>query len=288
MRRIGTEIETILQAGGFGRHTVHDVAAAEGHEVASYARLVDLVAEIAYRNPRFTLLFRGQHADYRESVRGGTLSSLFPTLWRHGPKGRSRAWSKIDEWCRRLQGLNVLSRRDRRHLRAIPERPWAILQHYSSVTHCDTPLLDVTENLRVAASFATHGYLGKPRNTNHHGVVFVLGFPPIQEGTTVSVDDGLILLRLASVCPQSARRPHFQCGFLAGTYPTNLGSGKTHKNFAHRLVGKLRISADDSFWDVDDPLREAALFPPDDFLREELERSILPEAAATIPANNRL
>ena len=127
----------------------------------------------------------------------------------------------------------------------------------------------------MAASVATQGYLRKTRNANPHGVVFVLGFPAIQQGTTISVDDGLILLRLASVCPQTARRPHFQRGFLAGTFPTNRLSGKKHKNFALRLIGKLRVSTDDSFWDVDCALREEALFPDSDGRRDELEQCMI-------------
>lgn len=267
MKKIESQILTTLDARSFGSHSVHDVASAEACEVGSYERLVDLVAKIGYRNPQFSLLFRGQHADHYES----NTSLLFPSLWRHGPRGRRQAMQVSERWCTRLQGLSVLTSGDKRRLRAIPERPWAIIQHYSDVTACDTPLLDVTESLRVAASFATEGYLGKTKNANTHGVVFVFGFPAVREGTTISVEDGLILLRLASVCPQKARRPHFQSGFLAGTFPTNGLGGKKHKTFALRMIGKLKISTAASFWDVECPLREQALFPRTDDLRDELQ-----------------
>ncbi len=132
----------------------------------------------------------------------------------------------------------------------IPERPWAILQHYWDVANCDTPLLDVTESIRVAASFATQGYLGKDDNKNSSGVVFVLGLPAIHQGTTISVDDGLVMLNLASVCPQAQRRPHFQSGYLVGTYPTDNLGYKPPKDFAHRLIAKLKVSTESSFWNV--------------------------------------
>jgi hypothetical protein len=154
----------------------------------------------------------------------------------------------------------------------MPELPWAILQHYSEVTGCDTPLFDLTESLRVAASFATHGYLGAKNNANPYGVVFVFGMPALHAGTAIFVDDGLIVLRLASVCPPSARRPHFQSGYLVGTYPTHWRWGKKYKNFALRMIGKVRVSTENSFWDVDTPLSEQALFPKDDCLRDELAR----------------
>jgi len=275
MKKIKDKVATILEEGSFSSYSVVDVAADKGCAVDSYEKLVDLVAEIGYRNPQFTLLFRGQHEDYREPYNPDKkISSLFPSAWRKGPKGRNQAKTDMKEWCERLQELKtVFSKADRRRLRAIPERPWAILQHYSSETKCVTPLLDVTDSLRVAASVATQGYLGETKNARPYGFVFVFGFPAIDQGTTISVDDGLILLRLAAVCPKNARRPHFQHGFLAGTFPTDkLCAGKKYKNFALRLIGKLRVSTGDSFWDIDCPLRERALFPDFDSLRDELKR----------------
>lgn len=268
MKRIETKVHSVLEDGRFARQYVSDVAKGRGYWVDHYEELVDLVAGLGYGNPQFTLLFRGQPTDYRED---GAPSSLYPTLWRHSPLNRKRAWNRLEQWCNHLKGLATLKRRDKRQLRAIPERCWAILQHYSSVTRCETPLLDVTESIRVAASFATQGYSENGRNANLHGVVFVFGFPTIHQGTTISVDDGLILLRLSSVCPQTARRPHFQRGYLVGTYPTHWLSGKKHKDFSLRLIGKLRISTADSFWDVDTPLSQQALFPDSDALRDELE-----------------
>ena len=233
---------------------------------------MQLVAKLGYRNASFRLLFRGQLADYPANRPDTEVSQLFPSLWRHGPRGREKALKHLDKWTAKLRTLPILSRRDKRHLRTMPERAWAVLQHYSSVTRCQTPLLDVTESVRVAASFATYDYDQDTPNPNPYGYLFVFGFPALQQATTISVDDGLIMLRLQSVCPDKARRPHLQRGFLVGTYPTNRFGGKAHKNFAHRLVAKLRLPTRSTFWNVDRPLDKIAVYPMTDEFRDALAK----------------
>ena len=270
MRRIDTTVHTVLERGRSASRYVNEVAKGNGRYIDSYEQLVDVAAELAYHNWRYTLLFRGQHRDHPQVRSRGDPSTIFPSLWRHRPSRRDQAYKDLLNKCECLQQLASLERRDRKRLRMIPERRWAIMQHYSDVAHCDTPLLDVTESIRAAASFATQGYLGKADNKDPSGVVFVIGLPRIQEGTTISLDEGLIILELASVCPEAARRPHFQSGYLVGTYPTEKLRYKPPKDFAHRLIAKLRVSAKSSFWDVDKPLPEQAVFPDNDPLRDEI------------------
>lgn len=270
MRCIETKVHTVLERGNPRAHYVADVAKDNGRRIDSYEELVDVVAELAYHNWRYTLLYRGQHTDHPATRSSGEPSTIFPSIWRHHKGRRHKAFNDLQSKCHCLQKLASFERRDKRRLRMVPERPWAILQHYSDVANCDTPLLDVTESIRVAASFATQGHLGQNNNKRKTGVVLVLGFPAIQEGTTVSVDNGLIMLRLASVCPQAARRPHFQSGYAVGSFPTKDVGYKPPKDFAHRLIAKLRITTTPSFWDVDKPLAEHALFPDNDLLRDEI------------------
>ena len=52
MKKIDTEVQTILEAKSFKLHSVDDVAAAEGCEVDRYEKLVDLVAEMAWCRTR--------------------------------------------------------------------------------------------------------------------------------------------------------------------------------------------------------------------------------------------
>ena len=270
MRRIDTKVHTVLADGRSASRHVNEVAKDKGLYVDRYEQLVDVAAELAYHNWRHTLLFRGQHTDYPQVRARGDPSTIFPSVWRHERTQRKQAYKDLLNKCDCLRQLTSLERRDKRRLRMIPERGWAIMQHYSDVAHCATPLLDVTESIRAAASFATEGYLGTSENSSSNGVVLVLGLPRIQEGTTISVDEGLIILNLASVCPGTARRPHFQSGYLVGTYPTENVGYKPPKDFAHRLIAKLRVSTKSSFWDVDKPLSEPAMFPNDDPLRDEI------------------
>jgi hypothetical protein len=79
---------------------------------------------------------------------------------------------------------------------------WSILQHYEV---CRTPLLDVTHSLRIAASFASDG-------AGDEAFIFVLGVPNLSGAVTASAEAGLQIVRLSSVCPPAAVRPHIQEG----------------------------------------------------------------------------
>ncbi|HEV2695536.1 MAG TPA: FRG domain-containing protein, partial [Verrucomicrobiae bacterium] len=121
---------------------------------------------------------------------------------------------------------------------------WAILQHYQV---CSTPLLDVTHSLRVAASFAADN------NNSHEAILYVIAVPQISGAITASAEAGLQILRLSSICPPSALRPHFQEGYLLGHYP-DLQSVEEKENyklyevdFAKRLLCKFRLNLE-HFW----------------------------------------
>src|SRR6185503_16245885 len=131
-----------------------------GLKVTSYAELVERVAELSFRNPQFILVFRGQSGDWRNraknssikprifrSARGMTESPSTRALRsRYASLARAEAALLGEYAAGGFIGLERLQRY--RILR------WAILQHYEV---CDTPLLDVTHSLRVAASFASFG-----------------------------------------------------------------------------------------------------------------------------------
>ncbi len=86
---------------------------------------------------------------------------------------------------------------------------WAILQHYEV---CETPLLDVSQSARIAASFASQAGTAEC-------FFYVLGVPNISGAITASAEASLTVLRLSSVCPPEAVRPHLQEGFLLSEYP---------------------------------------------------------------------
>jgi FRG domain len=220
-----------------------------GHPVESFLELATKVAELQFRNRDYVLLFRGQRTDH-QNQKGNT--TLKPSLLRAamGPKfnpGPDRLTQRfenlqeaeqklIEEYTAAdLMGLDRLKRH--RVLR------WAILQHYEV---CRTPLLDVTHSLRIAASFASIGMPSK-------AFLMVLGVPNLSGAVTASAESGLQIIRLSSVCPPSAVRPHIQEGYLLGEYP-EMADFRQKANYFHyeidfgrRLVAKFSFTPR-SFW----------------------------------------
>ena len=117
---------------------------------------------------------------------------------------------------------------------------WSILQHYEV---CATPLLDFTQSIRVACSFALNG------NKGENGFVTVFGFPYLTNRISINSEHDLINVRLLSIAPPDAQRPYFQEGYLAGTADIEMDYiNKTELDFNKRLVAKFAIPTAKSFW----------------------------------------
>jgi hypothetical protein len=185
-----------------------------GHTVSTYFELAKKVAELQFLNRDHVLLFRGQKSDHQTTRSNTTLkASLFrlsnsklPTqriLEERFERLRLAEAGLVSRYvAQRFQGFDRL----RRH-RTIR---WAILQHYEV---CRTPLLDVTQSLRIAATFASFG------NSTEASFVFVLGVPNLSGAVTASSEAGRQVIRLSRACPPEAVRPHLQEGYLLGEYP---------------------------------------------------------------------
>ncbi|OZI26503.1 hypothetical protein CAL26_04040 [Bordetella genomosp. 9] len=252
----GRRLETITEyklwsfTGGSPVATVvqrQDYRKADAYPVSSYFDLATRIAELQFHNRDHILLFRGQAADHRN--RAG-YTSLKPTILR-GNGGKNPSLDELRKRYARLTaaekilaeeylgaGFLGLERVGRHGMVR-----WAILQHYEI---CATPLLDVTHSLRVAASFASH-------DARNEAYVFVVGVPYLSGGITVSAESGLQTIRLSSVCPPSAARPHLQEGYLLGEYPEMSGIGQKalylhhEMDFGRRLVAKFRFDPR-QFW----------------------------------------
>ena len=135
-----------------------------------------------------------------------------------------------------------------------------MIQHYE--IH-PTPLIDLTQSLRVAATFALR--------KAHCGYVYVLGLPHPQGSISHFIDQDMVLIKLQNVCPPSALRPHYQEGYLVGKMPITK-SKQGADNLARRLVGKYYLNnSDGHFWDAGfSAIDEEALFPISDPFKEEL------------------
>lgn len=238
-----------------------------GHIVNSFYELAKKVAELQFRNPSYVLLFRGQGHDHRENE----LTSLKPRIF------RSRDNQGVDEYhqslvrkFRRLEIAEALladkynewvGRLGNKFVRRVRIVRWAILQHYEV---CHTPLLDLTHSLRVAASFATKS------SDAEVAFIYVLGVPHLTGAVTVTAESGIQLVRLASVCPPTAMRPHLQEGYLIGEYPDldKFDQKSLYQieevDFARRLIAKIRFNPS-TFWKPDD----FPMIPKDALSRED-------------------
>lgn len=239
------------------------IRAGTGHVVQTYFELAKKVAELQFLNRDHVLLFRGQAADYL-STRGN--STLKPTLFRLAGKKvpTPRELESRFSTLRRAEADLVARYTSERFLgfeRIKRHRilRWAILQHYEV---CRTPLLDVTQSLRIAASFASR------LNTPGEAYLFVFGVPNISGAITASSEASLQIVRLSSACPPEAVRPHLQEGYLLGEYPEitdyeqNAKYSYYEMDFGRRLVAKFRFDPR-IFWSSKNFPRaaEEALYP---------------------------
>ena len=154
-------------------------------------------------------------------------------------------------------------------LRMFKESVWAIAQHYEL---WPTPLIDITPNLRAAASFALW-------NGRSKGNLYIVAIPPSTNSITFEADEHVVLARLQAVCPPIAKRPHYQDGFLVGRFPfdgpnPNQIDTEPNKfsNLSRRLVARIVLINEDNegksppghkFWSEDFPRMSAAALMPD-------------------------
>ena len=177
-----------------------------GRLVENYLDLAQKIAELQYRNRDYVLMFRGQANDYKNRQSN---TSLRPSMFRsrEGASGSTDIQMRYER-LKRAEDLLVAQYSHMGHdrLRRYQLIRWAILQHYEV---CDTPLLDVTSSIRIAASFASMS------NTNE-AFIYAVGLPNISGAITASAEASVTILRLSSVCPPQAVRPHIQEGYLVG------------------------------------------------------------------------
>lgn len=233
-----------------------------GHSVSSFLELASKVAELQFRNRDHVLLFRGQSADYPNKKGNSTLK---PTFFRPLKKGNPNSSTLIKRFETLREAEQDLARRYKQagflgidRLKRQRILRWAILQHYEV---CPTPLLDVTASLRIAASFASLDNKGE-------AFLFVLGVPNLSGAIMASAEAGLQIVRLSSVCPPKAIRPHLQEGYLLGEYPEMSDFAQKQEyfhyeiDFGRRLVAKFRFNPK-TFWndDIFPMVSKEALYP---------------------------
>ncbi len=208
-------------------------------DVSRFEELVEHIAKIHNYNNQYCLFYRGQDKEHRI----GTLTTVFPKIYRNHINHTvlTNRFTVLESLTKKLltilQGHHQISKIiGLKRLKKYHELAWSILQHYEI---CPTPVLDITLSIRVSSSFS----LIKDRNTQRdEGILYVLAFPHIKENISFHVEEELFNIKLLGVCPPEAKRPFYQEGFGAGTFPRyDTTSNITKFDFRHRLIAKFRL-----------------------------------------------
>lgn len=238
------------------------MAYAPPYLVKTYRELVEQIAKLSFFNKDHLLFYRGQETDFRNKA-GQT--TLYPTIYRGIISPKIELRDRIDI-LKRAQQL-LVNKCQAKNVTGIPEIKrkhyiqWSILQHYEV---CPTPLLDLTQSIRVACSFALRN------NSPNDGIVHVLGLPYLTNRILYNSEHDLINIRLLSICPPIALRPYFQEGYLAGTLDiVDDYQDKKVLDFNRRLIAKFQIPNNGKFWDNNfSQLPDEALYPKSDEMED--------------------
>ncbi len=252
----------------------------DGFPIKNYRELVERVSEIAYENTRLVLTYRGQGTDYR--VKGNSnRSAIYPTIFRDSWKNyiitsnnRPLYFQKLSKLVREMRpkvfkkielnepeeddDISIINQIESRNYR---EQMWAIIQHYELFP---TPMVDVTQSLQVACSFALD------QNPQDFGYIYVFGLPGIGGSVSYSVDDEMCVARLQTVCPPKAIRAHFQEGLLISRFPSVQRRGDNW-NLSNRMLAKFKISKNGFWSDGFHALDRKTLLPDEDPFAGELK-----------------
>lgn len=241
------------------------IATCPAYSITNFSELVKQSARLSYLNKDHLLFYRGQTFDHQNKFGGST---FYPSIYRRDhlmQREVAYQFDILENACELLvesfQSKSIEGCQDVKKRKSIQ---WSILQHYEV---CETPLLDFTQSLRVACSFALQDKSVK------EGYIYIFGLPFITNRISVNSEQDIINIRLLSICPPTAIRPYFQEGYLAGTSDiTNNYETKTDLDFNRRLIAKFVIPNTRGFWGKDFSLiSKRSLFPPNDPIEELCE-----------------
>jgi len=240
-----------------------DISSKPAEAINSFLDLVSKIAVLSFEHKDSLLFYRGQNRDFKN--KSGN-SSFYPSIYRTNNENLSKELLEIrfkkleqastlliQKFENRSDFTNSIKElKNRKYIR------WSILQHYEV---CDTPLLDLTQSIRVAASFAL-------LNGARKGFLFVFALPYFTNRISINSEHDLVNIRLINICPPQALRPYFQEAYLVGTDDiTNQYDKRSDLDFKQRLVAKFELfNQNGSFWG-DDGSVEKYLYRNDDVFK---------------------
>ncbi|WP_054722330.1 FRG domain-containing protein, partial [Marinifilum fragile] len=248
--------------------TVNRIRASEGYEVNTFRQLMDEVAHVTISNKNFDMFYRGQENDYKNNQAvyysdRKAKSTIYPSICRPEKKqdGSLKYSIKTSQIEKRYENLfemiDLVKGKRGSHFN---EYYYSLFQHYEILP---TPFIDITQSLRVAATFALR--------KSQTGYLYVFGLPYPNQSISYYSDLGIVLIKLQNIIQTNALRPRYQEGFLVGKYP--IRPTKTNgDDLANRMVAKFYLdNTKGDFWDkYFQPMPEEVLFPNDDKIEQEL------------------
>lgn len=234
-------------------------------KIATFHDLIMEIAELSYKNPDVMLFYRGQNSNYIKKK----YSTLYPTIYRPNNEKDIKFEFEIlenssNELLQELEKNDNVDGEELKDIKKIKLLQYSILQHYEV---CKTPLLDVTQSLKVACSFAILD------NKNNTGYIYVLGLPYITGRISVDSEDYITNVRLLSISCSSSKRPFFQEGYLVQTEfvsDTNIEKGEL--DFNRRIVAIYEFKNNKKFWGSENPISKDDLYPQEDTMKNICER----------------
>lgn len=276
---VSNTIETYISSLGGKISTFRDIASRPGYKIYKFSQLRNEVAKLSIANPGSILFYRGQKEDYqREGI-----STILPSIYRAGVELASQNTMKL-----RWQNLKVassilideLEKRKIADYSLVKRRKaiqWSILQHYEAAF---TPFVDVTQSLRVAASFALLD------NDGSHAYIYIFALPYYSNRVSRNSEEEIMNIRLLSICPPEAKRPYMQEGFLVGEEDIEVGGNALESyDLRRRMIAKFEIPNNESFWDEETRLTKEQLYPEEDTFNE-ICREVGKRTSEELPPDN--
>jgi len=231
-----------------------NLAESDGLKVSTFRELKDEMTKLACVNSDYVLFYRGQHTDYKRTISTGKKgSSILPSIYRL-PCSEAELelrWRKLERASEELKKVltQYMKGLGKRHETTVEEIKnilkrrsilWSMIQHYELA---QTPLIDVTQSLKVACSFAL---LDAEKEFSY---IYAFALPYNTGRISLNSEHELTNIRLLSIAPSFAKRPHYQEGFLIGEDEMNYGDKFSGEyDLRRRLIGKFRIPNSEQFW----------------------------------------
>lgn len=261
-RRILTEYEKSF--GAFEKDSSHNLKSfvrSTPIPVSTFNELVMEIAELSYKNPDVMLFYRGQNNNYVKEK----YATLYPSIYRVDNFEEACEMLEIsaEKLLKELDFANI-EKNQLDEVKKIKLLQYSILQHYEV---CETPLIDVTQSLKVACSFAVMN------NSGNRGYVYILALPYINGRISVNSEQYITNVRLLSISCSDAKRPFFQEGYLVQTeFANDFIFNKGDFDFNRRIVAIYEFENSEDFWEGERPFNEKQLYPNDDRMKDICEK----------------